>query len=839
MIEYSKSQKSECFEYSFKNKVPIFQRDLNASGAKILLTDTYDNIFNNIKKGKNNYYEYWSAQMPVKIYFDYDEKIEIQDPNDLKKRIKVIDQENNYKTNLLNIINVVRELIPTIKGTYILKSVPGHIKRSFHIIFDGVHFANRSTLKRFIEEQIKPHPKLKEIFDKKIFDMKVYGDLCFRTLLSTKFGQNRPLYLIDTESFLSDLQENIIPIEDTTLYHFLKCSISHIEPESILYNYRSEKKKNTSKKIHLMNDEDIYSDREVVRKYLDILDGDRYTDYNKWINIGFILYSINPEYIDLWHYFSAKYEHYNENECNKKWNTFGSSEYIYTINNLIYLAKVDNPDDCDELSLEIPNHDIRYLRPIDNVLSKLIHRLYGENFVCSDPKKDEWYYFNGIRWKKENKSFNLRKKIINEVFSKIEIYRKQLIKEGASDDIIKNYHNILCKLGSGIKLNCLDIEFYNENFYKIIDQNKDIIGFENGIFDLITMEFRNGVSSDYVSLSTGYDYQHFSEDDPFYKELIYLIEQIIPNYETREFTLKSLASCLDGHTRDENFYIWSGKNASGGNGKSTITELLAKALGDYAVDSPVSLITSKRESANNANSALFSIINKRVVIMQEPGANELIQGDILKSLVGGDRISTRELQSTQISFKPNAKFVLCCNRLPQLSETDGGTQRRIKITEFISRFVDNPNNQEYQYEFKIDKNLKSKLEQYKPVFMCLLLKYYKKYKEEGLLPPSAVLQVTKRYENSNNYMKTFIEDNIVKGHKSDYITVDEIKTIYKSDVLLRNNFPKVTLFLQQLENALCKEFILDSRRKLRKIDGFKLRKDEDIKDSESDDIDNE
>ena len=477
--EFSKSQKTEVFAYCKNYKLSCFQRDLNDSGAKILVADSYQNVFNKIKLGKNNFYEYWSAQQPIKLFIDYDRKVEHVDPNDLKKRLKIIDEHNNHKTDILNLINSIKTLIPNITGVYILKSIPNFEKKSYHIIFDGIHFSNRTIMKRFVEEQLKP--KFKELFDKKIIDTKVYGDLCFRTLLSTKCGQNRPLYLIDTDAFINELQENPFSVQDTTYEHFLKTSITHIEESSFLYGYKSEKKKNNSKKVHLMNEEDIYSDKEVVRKYLDILDGDRYTDYNKWLNIGFILYSINPDFVDLWHYFSSKWEHYDEDMCNSKWNTFANSEYIYTINNLIYLARIDNPDDYEELSKEIPNHDIKYLRPFDNVLSKLIYRLYGEKFVCSNPQKDEWYYFNGIRWKRENKSFNLRHKITNEVFTKIENYRRQLIKEGASDEIIKNYHNILQKLGSGIKLNCLEIEFYNENFYKIIDQDKDLIGFENGI----------------------------------------------------------------------------------------------------------------------------------------------------------------------------------------------------------------------------------------------------------------------------------------------------------------------------------------------------------------------
>lgn len=832
-MEFNKGQKKDCFEYCKTKKLQCFQRDLNVTGAKVLIADTYQNIFNKIKSGNNSYYEYWDAFHPIKLFIDYDNKVKPIYPNDLKKRLKVIDEQNNHKTDILNLINAVKQLIPNITGVYILKSIPNIEKKSYHIIFDGIHFSNRSIMKKFVEEQLRP--KFKDLFEKKVIDLKVYGDLCFRTLLSTKYGQNRPLYLLNTEEFLNELHENAYTVEDTTYEQFLKTCISYVDEDSFLYGYKSEKKKNNSKKVHLMNEEDIYSDKEVVRKYLDILDGDRYTDYNKWLNIGFILYSINPDFIDLWHYFSSKWEHYDEEMCNLKWNTFSNSEYIYTINNLIYLAKIDNPDDYEELSKEIPNHDIKYLRPFDNVLSKLIYRLYGEKFVCSNPQRDEWYYFNGIRWKKENKSFNLRHKITNEVFTKIENYRRQLIKEGASDEIIKNYHNILHKLGSGIKLNCLEIEFYNEKFYKIIDQDKDLIGFENGIYDLQLMEFRTGSSSDYVSLSTGYDYHHHEPNEPIYQQLMTLISQILPEPETRHFTLKSLASCLDGHNRDENFYIWSGKNASGGNGKSTLTELLAKSLGDYAIDSPVSLVTGKRESANSPNSALAAIQNKRIVIMQEPGSNDQIQADVMKALTGGDKVSTRELHGTQTEFKLHAKFLLCTNKIPTMSDIDGGVVRRLKITEFVSRFVDQLNNEDQtMYEFKIDKELKNKLENYKTIFMCILLDYYRIYREEGLSPPESILKVTKKYENNNNNIKAFMDENIVKGKRTDYITKEELKNIYKSDRLLQLSFNKFTSFVNQLENALCTEFKVDTKKKIQKLEGYHIRRPE-MEDSDTDD----
>ena len=174
-----------------------------------------------------------------------------------------------------------------------------------------------------------------------------------------------------------------------------------------------------------------------------------------------------------------------------------------------------------------------------------------------------------------------------------------------------------------------------------------------------------------------------------------------------------------------------------------------------------------------------------------------------------------------------------------MSDIDGGVIRRLKITEFVSRFVEQFNAQEvedkYMYEFKIDKELKNKLETYKTVFMCILLDYYRIYREEGIIPPDSVLKVTKKYENNNNNIKSFIDENIVKGKKSDFITKDELKNLYKADRLLQTSFNKFTIFLNQIENALCIEFRLDTKKKIQKLEGYHIRRPEMDSETEDDD----
>ena len=289
-MEFPKGQKPQCIKYAETNHFAFFQRDLNSSSSKIFIADTYNNIYNKIKDlgpNKSHYYESWSANQPMKLYIDYDKKHEIVDKDDIKKRLKNVDNNPNaHKTDLINIINAIRTLLPT-TGVNILKSIPDIEKKSYHIIFDGLHFSKAKSIQVWLEEQLKP--KFADLFEKKIIDMKVYSPICMRTLLSSKFGQNRPLYLLQTEPFLTELQEIPISAENTTYEQFLRTCITNIEPDSVLFTYKTEKKNNNSKKVHLMKDEDVYSDKEVVKKYLDILDPERWSDRNKWLNIGYIL----------------------------------------------------------------------------------------------------------------------------------------------------------------------------------------------------------------------------------------------------------------------------------------------------------------------------------------------------------------------------------------------------------------------------------------------------------------------------------------------------------------------------------------------------------------------
>jgi len=300
-----------------------------------------------------------------------------------------------------------------------------------------------------------------------------------------------------------------------------------------------------------------------------------------------------------------------------------------------------------------------------------------------------------------------------------------------------------------------------ENFVTMTDEKKHLLCFNNGVYDFELMEFRDGTKEDLLTFTTRCDYKEYSEEDEDYKDVSEFIYRLLPNDEKREYTLKLISSCLVGHTSDEKFHIWTG---TASNGKSKFTELITNSLGDYAFSLPISLITQKRQAATSANPEMAKTKGKRFGYMQEPDKGDEIKVGLMKELTGGDIISTRRLYGEPFDFKPQFKLILCCNDLPKIPSSDQGTWRRLRVIEFTSKFTDNPDPNNPN-EFKKDTKVAEKINNWRSAFLFMLIKYYKKYKEEGLVEPEEIMKYTKEYESISNKYEDFINECITKNPK--------------------------------------------------------------------------
>ena len=319
--------------------------------------------------------------------------------------------------------------------------------------------------------------------------------------------------------------------------------------------------------------------------------------------------------------------------------------------------------------------------------------------------------------------------------------------------------------------------FFDPLFDKKKDSNCNLIGFRNGVFDINTLTFRDGNPDDYITKTTGNDFIHFSKDDPIIDEIYNFLRKIQPDECMLQYLLTVLSSFLGGSTEDQTFQIWTG---SGSNGKTTLLELFENAFGEeYTGKFPVTLLTKERASSSAATPELHDVMKKRLASMQEPNDNDVIYTGAMKEYTGGDKIYSRGLFSNPTPFKPQFKLVLLCNKMPQIKGWDYGTWRRIRVVNFSSSFVDNPNPNN-QNEYAKDRKLNTRFESWKEAFMWILIEKLKEYRNKGVVEPPQVLQASKEYKKKSDSFNEFIDDTfIVTNDDQDKMSITETYDVFR------------------------------------------------------------
>lgn len=532
------------------------------------------------------------------------------------------------------------------------------------------------------------------------------------------------------------------------------------------------------KKIPTNNNNDIQKpnvkvieNKDVVlaTKLANILSEERATEYESWRNVCYALKNTSPtKLLGAFHEFSKKSNKYDERACNKFWNDARCDGVGYTISSLYHWAKKDNLEEYKKIVREhVTDLFDEALSKTEYDVGKLVHGLYGSSFRCSNLKHDSWFEFQGHRWVPVEQGYTLDQKISEELtkeFAKIlSIYYDQLSRaEGTDKDkILKKTESVqilINKLKSHtFKKNVMSEckkKFFDPKFEARLDAKNELIGFNNGVYNLETGKFRDGTPDDYVMLSCGYDYNpNYTLEHEDVVGVINFFKQIQTEDNMRDYLCTLLSSYLDGSAKDQKFIIWTG---IGSNGKSTCVEFFQSAFGEYCGVLPITVLTSKRAKSGAATPELASMRGIRFAVFQEPEHDDVIYVGLMKELSGCDKITARGLFKDPIVFKPQFKLLLTCNKLPHIPSQDFGTWRRLRVTPWESEFVDGK--PAHPKQFKKDKELSGKFEQWKGALMWYLLTYYYPiYKKGNMIEPEKVTQFTNKYQRQNDIIFEFMD----------------------------------------------------------------------------------
>lgn len=678
------------------------------------------------------------------------------------------------------------------------------VKDGVHIVIPGIvtkpglqYTVRERTLidiGRILTDDIGITNTPSDCFDEQVIEVNnwlMYG--------STK--PNQPYYKV-THIYrysVDGLLEECPLLDDETEYVELLSIRNKYEPtplnedgERIVAEWEASKKQRKAKTFMNAgkdNTQNTHAQYDFVQKLVDILSPTRVDSYESWIRLGWCLRNIDHRLVQKWDEFSKHSSKYCPGECEDLWNRMRTDGGL-GIGTLKMWAKNDSPEKYTELT----RSDTRLL--IKNAKSgahydvaKVIQAMYGSDYVCASITTKRWYEFKKHRWVYCEDGYSLSRKISEDVCAEFLLESSNYTRMAADameEEEQKQLREISQKLTkvagrlkdssykSSIMKECANI-FYDSAFENTLNSKPNLIGFNNGVFDLDTMEFREGLPEDYLTFSTRIEYHGLDKDTQEYRDLDDFLHKVLYNPNIHKYVLLHLASCLDGRVREERFHVYTG---SGANGKSKTISLFEKAFGDYACKLPISLLTNRRSKSNEASSEIARTKGRRMACLQEPSENEQINVGLMKELSGGDTIQARSIYKEPEEFRPQFKMILTCNHLPSVPADDDGTWRRIRIVEFKSRFVTKPNPQ-VPTEFVADPELDQKIDKFKETFMALLIEYYALYKEIGLKEPEEVMSATNEYKKSNDLIAQFTEQYVVKGESSDMCKIPDTYNAFR------------------------------------------------------------
>ena len=386
-------------------------------------------------------------------------------------------------------------------------------------------------------------------------------------------------------------------------------------------------------------------------------------------------------------------------------------------------------------------------------------------------KKQDGKVING-RWYNETdakKRYKLYRYISEDLYSLINIEIKEAVELEE-----QHIHSLLKTLRD----NTANSRTINDIVRHILTKAKEIekefdnepflLGFNNGVYDLMKDEFRDYTYEDYITLTTQYDYNPLDysiEENQKMKELLRkIIDTIQPEDEHQVLYLQVLASGLDGMAYQKLFLF----NGCGGNGKGFTGGMMDVVLGDY-YSQPTNGILKDVEKSNAPSPDLYNLKGKRYVNFKEVSGS--LRVAVIRNLTGGGKFVGRLLNCNPETFYMMATWVMEFN-LKSCPDLDGKPERadyrRIVDLLFPNNFTNEPEkigktingvsyvegNDEYTTPKFINKM--------RDCFLDMLLSVYRNNKDKegnkGILfsVPQSIKDRTEDFlQNQNKFLKLF------------------------------------------------------------------------------------
>lgn len=364
----------------------------------------------------------------------------------------------------------------------------------------------------------------------------------------------------------------------------------------------------------------------------------------------------------------------------------------------------------------------------------------------------------------------------------------------------------------------------------LLDRDPWLLNCRNGTVDLRTGELRPHRAGDYITRLVDVDFDA-SARAPLWEEVIAKItlENERTTRPVASFLQRWFGYCATGMTREQVFVVHYG---NGSNGKSTVLDLVAEVLGDYATTAAPGLLMGGGKDRHPTEIA--DLFSRRMVTAHETGEGGVLREDFVKQATGGDKIKARFMHADFFEFNPTHKIQLLTNHKPIIRGQDMGIWRRVVLVPYMARFTSIEEVRAGRGHFVKDVTIMDRLMGERAGVLAWLVRGAVAWAADGLQPPDSVLAASKDYQTEQDRIGQFISECCELGMEhSEPLTAGMGGGLYPQYVGWCKESGTLALaknrFLAEIERAVpgCKTevgrtSVVEGRRKILRVRGIRL-----------------
>ena len=305
----------------------------------------------------------------------------------------------------------------------------------------------------------------------------------------------------------------------------------------------------------------------------------------------------------------------------------------------------------------------------------------------------------------------------------------------------------------------------NNNFSETIDCNHGYMAFKNGIVDMSTGDFRQGLlPTDLISFTIDSDYEKVSvnRQSVVWMEFLKVLNN---NHEHLDYFFSIIGHSLTGFAeRNKSIYfmIDGTENSQGDNGKTFLFKILSAVFGGYVSTMDSSVLV---EGNTKTHKSIAGLRGKRLVYMEE-FPQKKVNAELLKLFGEGGRCPNEVMFGTTEMINIQSMFYVLSNHIPKIDSAETAVYNRFKQISFGSHFDRTGDVEEdvASLQFIADTEIGERiLASHKNEVIAFVLEYAKKFFQKGLFPiPLDFIKAQNMTKDANDPFLEYFEEELVR-----------------------------------------------------------------------------